>query len=101
MEVRYLISFEKVAELRSFSKAARELFISQPTITTHIGELESELNTSLFKRSTNPIMLTETGENFLQYTKQILQLIRQSKDEVNSIEHGQFKLINLPFKYYT
>lgn len=88
MEIRYLTSFERVAKLRSFSKAALELFISQPTITTHISELESELKTSIFKRNTNPIMLTETGGIFLEYTKQILLLIDQSKNEVKNIEHG-------------
>lgn len=88
MEIRYLISFEKVAKLRSFSKAAHELFISQPTITTHIYELESELKTILFKRYTHPIVLTESGEIFLNYAKHILLLINQAKEEVNNIELG-------------
>lgn len=88
MEIRHFISFEKVAALKSFSRAARELFLSQPTITAHISELESELKTLLFTRNTNPIELTETGKIFLNYTKQILQLIHQSTTEISNYESG-------------
>ena len=54
--------FISVAENLSFSKAADELFISQPAITKHIKELERKLNITLFDRKGNKIYLTKAGK---------------------------------------
>ena len=56
------VVFLSVAENLSFSKAAVELFISQPAVTKHIKELESKLNTALFERKGNKIYLTKAGK---------------------------------------
>jgi len=69
-----LLVFQKVAQNLSFTKAANELFITQPAITKHIKELEQEYGTKLFERSGNKILLTEAGKVFQNYTNQILQL---------------------------
>jgi DNA-binding transcriptional LysR family regulator len=58
--------FLSVAENLSFSKAAEELFISQPAVTNHIKELENRLNATLFDRKGNRIYLTKAGK--LTYT---------------------------------
>lgn len=50
-----------VAELRSFSKAVNTLYISQPTLSAHIKNIESSLGVTLFNRASNPIELTEAG----------------------------------------
>ena len=50
MNLKQLEAFVKVTEGRSFSKAAKELFLTQPTISAHIASLEKELNTRLFVR---------------------------------------------------
>lgn len=65
--------FMSVAENLSFSKAAKELFISQPAVTKHIKELENKLDISLFERQGNKIYLTKAGE--LTYNN--LKIIRQ------------------------
>jgi DNA-binding transcriptional LysR family regulator len=65
-----------VAENLSFSKAAEELFISQPAVTNHIKELESRLNISLFERKGNRIYLTEAGKLTYNRLKSIRQLYR-------------------------
>jgi len=54
--------FLSVAENLSFSKAAEELFISQPAVTKHIKELESKLKTALFERKGNKIYMTKAGK---------------------------------------
>jgi DNA-binding transcriptional LysR family regulator len=61
MELRQLKSFCTAARLRSISKAAEQLGIGQPTVTTHIQQLETELGTQLFDRVRRPIQLTAAG----------------------------------------
>ena len=74
MNLKQLEAFVKVAEKRSFSKAARELYLTQPTISAHISALEKELNIKLFLRNTREVGLTEEGEKLYQYARQMLNL---------------------------
>ena len=62
MEIRELRSFSAAARLHSISKAARELGLGQPTVTTHIKKLEEELGMTLFDRVKRPIQLTLAGQ---------------------------------------
>ena len=61
MELRELRSFCMAAKLRSISKAAEQLGVGQPTVTTHVKKLEEELGTVLFDRIKRPIQLTLAG----------------------------------------
>jgi DNA-binding transcriptional LysR family regulator len=63
--------FHTVAEKLSFTKAASELFISQPAVTKHIHELEQQLATALFKRNGNNISLTPAGDILHRYSQKI------------------------------
>lgn len=63
--------FHTVASKLSFTKAASELFISQPAVTKHIHELEQNSGTALFKRNGNTIALTPSGEIMLRYAEKI------------------------------
>src|SRR4051812_12442849 len=70
--------FYTVAKRLNFTKASAELFISQPAVTKHIKELESEFKVSLFERSGNKrISLTPAGEILMQYSEQILGIYRE------------------------
>jgi DNA-binding transcriptional LysR family regulator len=62
-----LKSFLTVAKYQSFSKAAKELYISQPAISRQIVELEVELESVLFDRSYNPIKLTDEGKIYYEF----------------------------------
>ena len=62
MDFKQLEAFVSVAKYGSFSKAARELFLTQPTISSHIQNLEKELDTVLFNRNNKYITLTKSGE---------------------------------------
>lgn len=66
--------FYSVATFCSFTKAAEEMFITQPAVTKNIKELESELNIRLFNRIANKITLTEAGRLLLHYTEHVLTL---------------------------
>lgn len=64
--------FVSVAKNLSFTKASQELFISQPSVTKHIQELETLYQTRLFERMGNSISLTDAGRVFLEHSKRIL-----------------------------
>ena len=72
MELRELKSFVIAARFRSISKAANELGLGQPTVTTHIKKLEKELNMVLFDRVTRPIRLTLSGQTIFDLRQPLL-----------------------------
>ena len=74
MNLKQLEAFVQVSESGSFSKAAKELFLTQPTISAHISSLEKELNVRLFIRNTKEVSLSDDGEDLYRYAKQITDL---------------------------
>lgn len=79
MEIRQLITFTKVVQLESFSKAAADLGYSQSAVTVQIRLLEEELGTRLFDRIGKRISLTAQGRTFLTYTYDILHQVNKAK----------------------
>lgn len=77
--------FIAVAENLNFSKAAEELFISQPAVTKHIKELESKLNIALFERKGNKVYLTKAGKLVYRKLKQIKQQYRELEYELGRL----------------
>lgn len=69
--------FDTVARRLNFTKAARELNISQPAVTKHIKELESHFGNALFDRNGNRIALTRSGEVLLNYTDRLFAVYRE------------------------
>lgn len=84
MQFKQLEVFVQVARLKSFSKAAEALYLTQPTISAHIGALENELGTKLVVRSTKEIQLTPTGTILLGYAAQILGLCERAEQDVRT-----------------
>lgn len=88
--------FYKVAKRLNFTRAAAELYISQPAVTKHIKELEEHYKTTLFERSGNrKIILTPAGELLLQYTDQLLDVYRGLEYDMNLLmqQHtGQLRI---------
>lgn len=74
MDMRQLEAFVKVVELQSFSGAAKSLYLTQPTISTHIVSLEKELNVKLLTRTTKSVHVTCFGEKLYGYANEILKL---------------------------
>ena len=79
MDFVLLKSFIAVAEEKSFSSAAKNLFISQQTLSKQIAKLEEDLGTTLFIRS-RPLALTPDGGHLLPIAKEILQLKQQFEE---------------------
>lgn len=69
-QLRYVA---KVAECGSITEAARQLYISQPSLSSAVRELEAELGIVIFNRSARGISLTPDGSEFLSYARQILE----------------------------
>ena len=74
MDFRQLKSFVTVVEFKSFSKAAEKLHIAQPTISTHVRQLEEELGSRLILRTTKSIEITTQGWDAYRYASKILDL---------------------------
>lgn len=75
MEIRQIYYVLEVAKQKSFSGAAKALFITQPAISQQISALENELQTKLFHRDTHSVTLTEDGERFCEYGRKILEAV--------------------------
>ncbi|MGY4691772.1 LysR family transcriptional regulator [Salibacterium sp. K-3] len=69
-QLRYVI---EVAKQRSISKAAHRLFISQPSLSNAIKELENELGIAIFSRTNKGIVITSEGSEFLGYARQVME----------------------------
>ena len=76
LQLRYAIT---VADSRSMNQAAQKLFISQPSLSSAIRELEDEVGIEIFRRTNRGIQVTPDGEEFLQYARRIIR-------EVDEIE---------------
>lgn len=92
MEFKQLESFVAVVKYNSFTKAAENLYISQPTISTHIRALEEELNTRLIMRTTKSIEITLEGKKLFEYAESILKLRNRMVDECTV---GKKKILHL------
>ena len=74
-----------VAEERSFSKAAKKLYIAQPSLSQSIGSMEEEYGVKLFDRSTTPLTLTYAGELFLESAKSMLDIEKELRMKMYDI----------------
>lgn len=79
--------FHTVAIKLSYTRAANELFITQPAVTKHINELEQQLQTRLFNRKGSTISLTPSGEVLLRYAEQIFKLYAHLENELAELNN--------------
>lgn len=87
--------FYQVAVQLSFSKAAKNLFISQSAVSQNVKNLEKELETELFIRSTKNVKLTEAGKILFEHIEPAFNLIEngeKSIKEINTLERGEIHI---------
>lgn len=84
MEFYQLEAFVAVVAQRSFSKAAQQLFLSQPTVSAHVKSLETELSMPLLDRGKNEIILTSAGETLYRYARDLLDIRANALADINS-----------------
>ena len=94
MELRQLATFIRVAQFKSFSRAAESLGYSQSAVTVQIRQLEEELDTRLFDRMGKRIALTDTGERFLSHACDVMNQVNQARMSVTSTAelHGSLHI---------
>lgn len=87
MELRQLKYFVTVARTRNFSQAARELYMTQGTLSQQIKQLEDEMGTQLFERDSRNVRLTETGEEMLPLAQDTLNAALLCRNRIKDL-HG-------------
>lgn len=85
MELRHLRIFHEIARCSSFSKAAKKLYLSQPTVSAHMKTLETSLGLKLFTKKNE---LTEAGEILFQYSTKILAAVEEAKNAMENYKNG-------------
>jgi DNA-binding transcriptional LysR family regulator len=89
MDFKELIYITKVADCRSITQAAKELYISQPSLSQIIQKVENELGIKLFNRATYPITLTYAGERYVNTARKILMVNEDFGRELIDICNGK------------
>lgn len=88
IDFRHLETFYRVAALKSFSKAAEDLFITQSTASGHILSLEKSLDIRLFDRTGREVRLTKAGEIFWRYASHLLSSRRELINALSEFSRG-------------
>lgn len=84
MDFRQLETFVEIVNCKSFSKAAQKLYLTQPTVTSHIQNLENELGTFLLNRSGKTVTPTEAGELLYKYAIDIINMRNMAEFDLSA-----------------
>ena len=95
MEIRQLVQFVMVAELKNFRRAAERLHMAQPPLSQAIRRLEQDLNVRLFDRTSRVVKLTAAGEVFLADAKRILVQLDSAMLATRQIAQGRSGRLNV------
>lgn len=85
-QLRYFLA---VVETGSFTKAAKRVFVTQPTLSAGIKKLEGDLGSKLFDRTSKRVFLTESGTRFVPHAKSILYQLNLAEADIKSTGHSQ------------
>ena len=95
MKISHLNTFLTVASTGSFTRAAQDLFMTQPTVSHHIQSLEQSLGYQLIIRSSSNMRLTAKGKQLLQKASEIMRLIGEIKDNTATRGKGICGTLNI------
>ena len=82
MDLRKLRYLEAIYRHKNYTKAAEELFISQPSLSNAIHSLEKELGIILIDRSRQPLRFTAEGERFMWHVYRIIECVREAEEDI-------------------
>lgn len=88
MEIGQLRAFVIAAREKSFTRAAATLYVTQPSVTARIQELEKELALPLFLRKGRTIELTDGGKVFLPYAERALSILDEGNEAIRNVREG-------------
>lgn len=95
MEIRQLRYFVEVARTRHFGRAAERLHMAQSPLSQAIRQLEAQVGTALFDRTTRRVDLTRAGEAFLRDAQRILGSVQAAEDRVRRVGEGHAGLLRV------
>jgi DNA-binding transcriptional LysR family regulator len=87
--------FNTVAKRLNFTRAAEELYITQPAVTRHIHEIENHFKVKLFERNGTKIKLTAAGEVLLQHSEQLFAVYRNLEFDINTLSQRHSGALNI------
>lgn len=93
-ELNYVLC---IAKHQNMTKAAQELFISQPTLSKHLGKLERELGIKLFSRTDNCYIPTHAGRRYMEYAARVLEMTRDWEKELADLRSQNVGELNVAF----
>lgn len=93
MNLSHLYYFRKLAQVQHYTRAAEQLYITQPTLSNAVSQLEKELGIPLFEKDGRNVRLTKQGREFDTYISQALDLIDKAVD----VAHEQAGSISVSF----
>ena len=97
MDTRQIEYILQIAEENNITKAAEKLFITQPALNQQLLKLEKELGTPLFHRSRSNWRLTEAGEIYVRNAKQILQIKKNTYEQIRDVANRQKGILSIGF----
>ncbi len=99
MELRQLRYFVKVAELKNFSEASRQLNVTQGTLSQQVRQLEGELGVELLIRNSHQVMLTDVGEAFLPQAQRTISEANACMDRIRDVQQLNIGELNIGSTY--
>lgn len=91
-QMEYIIA---IADAKSFSHAAKELYISQPALSTHVSKLEDELGIRIFERTTSSLELTYAGKIFIDGIREMMIVKERMDKEIRDVSTGSMGKIKV------
>lgn len=91
-QIQYIL---KVSECQNITRAAEQLFVSQPALSHFISKAEEELGAKIFNRGTSPLTLTQAGEHYIKTAKMMVALednLKKEIDDLNNCREGVIRL---------
>ena len=99
LELRHLRYFIAVAEELNFSRAAERLHMAQPPLSVAIRQLEQELGTDLFLRTTREVQLTDAGQAFLDGARRTLTELEHAESDAKRTAAGELGRLSVAFSW--
>lgn len=99
MNLNQLYYFQKIAQLQHYHQAAKELNISQPSLSRSISNLEEELGIQLFKRNGRNIEITKYGQVFLEHVNRILEEVKIAETKMKALSNASGGHIDIGYVF--